>query len=83
MRSLLRENSRRRAAVRAALFANCADTILCFDRRGCPLIKDGHGDGQNHPVKLHGVGEQSGSGSRGLRKSKETRNPRYVRFGAA
>lgn len=72
------------AAVRAALFANCdANTILCFDRRGCLLIKDGHGDGQNHPVKLYGVGEQSGSGSRGLRKSKETRGPHYVRFGAA
>lgn len=69
--------------MRAALFANCADTILYFDRWGCPLIKDGHDDDQNYPVKLYGVGEQSGSGSRGLRKSKETYGLRYVRFGAA
>ena len=69
-------------AVRAALFVNCVDTILCFDRRGCPLIKNGHGDDQNYPVKLYGVGEQSSSGSRGLRKSKETYGLCYVRFGA-
>lgn len=62
----------------------CRDTILCFDRRGCPLIKNGSGDGQNHPVKLHGVGEQSAARDpRGLRKSEETRGPRYVRFVAA
>lgn len=50
-----RENSQRRQVCVLGCLRTvcCADTILCFDRRGCPLIKDGHGDGQNHPVKLH------------------------------
>lgn len=70
-----------------ALFAElCVDTILRFVRRGCPLIKDRHGDDQNHPVKLY-PGWETQSGARQIasyvKARKRAKLERYVRFEAA